>query len=79
MGTTPPGDGWRPIAEAPRDATRIEVYAPSMGVSSAKWIDGAGQWVEDIGSGFMGGYMTPFQDWTHWRPDPGEAMRTHAD
>jgi hypothetical protein len=59
-------EDWFTIDTAPRDGTRLRVFAPAMGESVAWWLPAAEVWVEALGSG----YMAPYQDWTHWRPDP---------
>ena len=68
MTPAPPGPDWRPIATAPRDGTRLRVYSPAMGESVAWWLAAAEVWAEELGSG----YMAPYQDWTHWRPEAEE-------
>jgi hypothetical protein len=64
-----PDAEWLPIDTAPRDGTRLRVYSLSMGESVAWWLPAAELWAEALGSG----YMAPYQDWTHWKPDPDEA------
>lgn len=57
--------GWRPIEMAPRDGTRVLVFAPAAGSeypASAQRVD---RW-------HNGGWwqMRPGQPYTHWRPLP---------
>ena len=68
--TSPPGPGWHTIDSAPRDGTRLRVYSPAMGESVAWWLAAAEVWAEELGSG----YLAPYQDWTHWRPESGETV-----
>lgn len=71
----PTDDGWQPIATAPRDGTRIDIWDPDCGgirVADAYWSGGQKS----------GGWHAPNQDYdgmdglyakdgpTHWRPLP---------
>ena len=59
--------GWQPIETAPRDGTRVLVYAPP--VASSEY-ETARQRVDWWGEPDGWQMMRPRQPYTHWRPLP---------
>lgn len=70
-------DGWRPIASAPRDGTRVLIYGPSHGTAplpelSHAW--GRVDFASEVGEGYFAAGLWQFRqrcgEPTHWRPLP---------
>ncbi|EIM25769.1 hypothetical protein [Microvirga lotononidis] len=66
MSQVPPDD-MQPIATAPTDGTRIEIWRPTYGLYSVQWKDGA--WT------IREGKTVPAHEVTLWRlPPPSKSM-----